>query len=530
MKHVAGYFKLSPILMLLVSLQLLHVTAILADDPPAPPAMGARVETPEYQEHRGKDLNNLTDRDKWHMDNYVHQGYLQREVDEACKGMEDACQGREAREKFMGMDPGMVKALSKMYAMFVGTGGGKLETKDGKGTTDKCKYIPAATEMVAMGTQQSKQQQIQNAPIQPGSEQKERLYQAARSHEARADTAKLQTYGWGGTTACYAAMIPMAGVKPDTSYMVKMGAAGVLTLFYKQQWDAHQEYHDKVMAIADKLSGKGTCNPVSENQCFCAQPETTNDAEYCLPSAAARARAKYGKVLMNCLDRNLKRDEACNCLATDSCYDAEFMQLFGGAGGGGSIAPYTIKPIKDLSRGSLGTGGLSGANARGQGARARRILKDLDGKIPFNRSLTPSQQKVAKELAKRFGAPAALAAHVASMPASAASKNAMAKMRAAAAKPSQAAMGGARGGDGNMLYFGGKGLKKRKKRARGGFDYKKLMKKKRRGRGSGKVLSFAEKARRRASIHRNSDTPLFEIISHRYKMSARRLLGIGYKQ
>ncbi|MBT7668956.1 MAG: hypothetical protein HN623_05205, partial [Bdellovibrionales bacterium] len=349
--------------------------------------------------------------------------------------------------------------------------------------------------------------------------------QAARSHEARADTAKLQTYGWGGTTACYAAMMTVGGAVADQSTVIKTGAAGLMTIFYKQQWDAHQEYHDKVKAIADKLSGKGACNPVSESQCYCAQEETKNDAEYCLPAAAKRSRlANSGKVLMNCLDRNLKQDEDCGCLATESCYDAQFMQLMGGMGAGGAMAPYTVKPIRDLSRGSLGTGGLSDATARNQSARAARIVKDLAKKLQYNKTLTPSQKKSARMLASRLGAPAVLAAHIASMPSSAASQKAMARMQAAAASSKKLYGGGER--EGKMLYFGGKGIKKRRKRSKTGFNYKKFLKKKRKRGRSGKVLTFAAKARNRASINRNSDAHIFKIISHRYQMSARRLLGI----
>jgi hypothetical protein len=519
-------------LLLLLSALLLPIGSSVysADDPPAPPAMGARQVDPNAPQER--DLNNLTDRDRFNMENYVHEGYLQREVDEKCKGIEAACQGREGRKKFMGMNPAMVKTLSKMYAMFMGPGGGDLKLKKPdengkKSTSDKCKYIPMATEMISMANQSSKQNEIQGTPINPGSVQKEKLYQAARSHEARADTAKMQTYGWGGTTACYAAMMTVGGVAADTSTIIKVGAAGLLTAFYKQQWDAHQEYHDKVMAIADQLSGKGACNPVSEPNCYCAQPETINDAEYCLPQAAQRSRmANGGKVYMNCIDRKLKQDEDCSCLATESCYDTEFMQIMGGMGAGGAMAPYTIKPIRDLSRGSLGTGGLSNSTANGQSARAKRIVKDLANKLPFNKSLTPAQRKSAQALASRFGAPAALAAHIASMPMTAGAQKAMAKMQSASQPPQNTLSSSS--SEGKMLYFGGKGIKKRRKKS-AGFNYKKFLKKGKRGRRSGKVLTFAAKARNRASINRNSNAHIFKIISHRYNVSARRLLGITPK-
>ena len=135
----------------------------------------------------------------------------------------------------------MVQALAKAYGMIVGMGGlgGDLEmrsggkdntaeanqnpesnsdggagsndtqadsneVKDGKGNEKKekrhdyCKYVAIVTESVSMFQQQKAQQDLLDGDqVKADTSQKASLYKAARSHQERAKTAKVQFAGWG---------------------------------------------------------------------------------------------------------------------------------------------------------------------------------------------------------------------------------------------------------------------------------------------------------------------------------------------
>lgn len=86
---------------------------------------------------------NLSDEERLQMENFQHQGYLQRDLDEQIKeecGDDYHCRnqilsGSDATsdKKFMGMSPSMVKGLSQAYTMIIGASdiGSKLDRNAG---------------------------------------------------------------------------------------------------------------------------------------------------------------------------------------------------------------------------------------------------------------------------------------------------------------------------------------------------------------------------------------------------------------
>ncbi len=295
--------------------------------------------------------SNFTDDEKEIVDNYLHEGYIQRSYDEKCKENTEtykACLGQDVDPKFLGMKSSMVKALSKAYSMIIVAGaGGDLETtkdnenltsdKNGEAeatsgkkeeevdNTDYCKYIAAGTEAVTLVQTQMSQSDLNKLPTNQETFQKDQLYKAAENHNNRAKTAKIQTGGWGATTACYGAMIARPGISATSwSNLLKLGAAGLLTTFFYNEIGAHEKYRDKVKEIADGLPGKGDCNPVTQIDCYCAQEETKNDPKYCMGPTANYVMEKDLPTV--CLDDSLEADPSCRCLSTNSCYDKMFEE------------------------------------------------------------------------------------------------------------------------------------------------------------------------------------------------------------
>ena len=257
---------------------------------------------------------NLTDQDKQLSENYVDQVAANKILKEKCSGdMAQVCNGQEGNHKVMGMDPSFVKALTQAYATIGAVGdflplSAKAKTpeaptkkegetppakegeapkgdaaKDGKDTkketkSDYCKYIPVATETIATITQKNTV-----ADLNTGAEtsQKEALEKAAKSHDGRASQAQMQAGGWFGGAACYAYMGTFGGAAWDTSLIVKLGAATLLGTFYQSEVAANKDYAAKTRAIEAALPGKGYCNPVTENDCYCAETEHANDPTYC---------------------------------------------------------------------------------------------------------------------------------------------------------------------------------------------------------------------------------------------------------
>ena len=164
----------------------------------------------------------------------------------------------------------------------------------------------------------------------------------------------------------------------DFNLGLKLAGSWLLTAFFKSEIDAHNGFADKVLEIADRLPNKGDCNPITDNQCYCAQPETANDTTHCLPQVQKRLASKSG-IPVSCVDANLKADPACDCRATGTCFAKSFEQKLGDLGFS-DIALQGIKPIGDISEGRLGSAGLSAGGLK-NAALNNRFRKEAEKKI-----------------------------------------------------------------------------------------------------------------------------------------------------
>lgn len=518
--------------------------------------------------------SNLTDQDKQLSENFIHQGKANRIIQEKCAGeMASVCMGGEGKHKFMGMDPSMMKVVAQAYAMFGSMGGDgflpiskgakaddkktdasadKKESapepkdksadsagkdgagKDGKGESEKandyCKYIPAATEGIATFTQMNTTKELSTQIGNGETAQKDGLLKAAKSHDSRAKMAQVQAMGWFGGAACYGVNAGMGNFATDKNLIIKLGAAVLLGSFYQSEVSANKDYADKTRKIADSLPGKGDCNPITDKLCYCAQPETQNDPQYCLPQLHNKTIAG-DSYRIACTDDRMKIDPTCTCDSRNACFD-KFLEaqsqgaLDFGFGSGGS----PFKSIRSFARGELEGGSLNSKAFDRSSAIAKKALRELGSRVPAG-PLSPAQKAVADLYVKR-GLPANVAALMAqNQPSQAATNAAMSKLEGSTGGMVAVAEPGQR--PSNVLDFsggGGLGTSGEINKKNDSDDLAAKLKLGGKTNPNSKILQFAQRAQEQADktgqIRREDDRPLFEIISLRYQLTGRKLLEV----
>lgn len=529
---------------------------------------------------------NLTDQEVQLKENYIHQGLANQIITQNCSGKDAAvCNGEAASHKFLGVDTNMVKAVAQAYALFGALAGdslGKISSKaevakkeaadaktasseaeagkeaatkentstadSSKNATDKksteeddkvsdyCKYIPTVTEGVATAIQMAKSKELSGDETGNGdTAQRDSLLKAAKSHDSRAKMAQLQAAGWFGGAACYAvnALRP-DGWAADRNLYIKLGAATLLGTFYQSEVGANKEYAEKTRKIASSLPGKGDCNPVTDNLCYCSQPTTENDPTYCAKGLSKKAIAATSYRIA-CTDDHLKIDATCACEKTNTCFDTYLETQGEGTLDLGGLAYSTspFKAVRALARGELLGSTINTTSTDATSAIAKKGLRELSTKLDNNGNLTKDQKAMADAMAAK-GIPANVASLMAQgQPGQSAFNSAMAKISGSANGVTLASAAPARGS--NIVDFsGGNGLGyKGAVKSSGSNGAEEILAKLKPGQKAAtnsKILEFAQKAegkaRQNGQIRQENDTPLFEIISLRYQTSGRRLLEI----
>ena len=534
-------------------------------------------QNPQYQEQLtvlgGSPKNNsdesklnLTDQERQLKDNFYDVAGANKIIKEKCVGeMEQACAGEEVKHKTMGMDPVFIKLAGQAYATIGAMGGDSLfPLKKGSGewmngdkkpeasssgdaaksgdagkqkeetTNDYCKYIPAATETFATLAQKATATQLSSGSGTPS--QKDGLLKAAKSHESRADQAQIQAVGWYGGAACYAQGMIRGEFAMSTGAVVKLGASAFLGEFYRQEIEANKEYARKTREIADSLPGKGDCNPITQNACYCKTPEYANDPVFCKNASQQKAASNYLRVA--CTNDRLELDASCACEKSNTCFDKVMSngQSVDLNAGGLGLANSPYRMVSSLAKGKLENAMVNGTAAAQAAAIAKKNLQDIAARLPQNNSpINPKQKPVYDALLSK-GIPSAIARTMAeNQPSGNAINNGIAKVQGNGVFSGLGDSDGA-GKSGRVVDFsggGGLGIGGKKagenKNDMGDFMAK-LGKGKEGNLSNGKILEFAQKAEASASQISKSDRALFEIISLRYQISGRRLLQIDDKK
>ncbi|MCK5883393.1 MAG: hypothetical protein KAG61_06875 [Bacteriovoracaceae bacterium] len=492
----------------------------------------------------GVDAEALTDQQKVMSDNYVHDGLSVRKKTELCEGNEDACNGETASLLGQTGDQ-LVGALSKAYAMVLGTSSGKVvmgpktdakplegaKTAENREVSDYCKYIAVAGEAVGTIKQQMDQKNLENIPVNADTAQKELLYKAARSHGARAETAKIQAYAWGGTSTCYVGMIAYSAYTGGVTSAgttakdlgLKLGASVVLTGFFGALIGKHEGYEKKVDDIASQMPGEGDCNPITDLNCYCTQPETEYDPQYCTPGLHDK-ELQTGDVRITCIDQAMKSDPKCICEESGSCLDKKYITDLSSLGLGSNFVSTNSETMRGITTGKVLAGDVAEAQINRNIAAGKNALKKVTKSMKPIR-LNADQQKQA-DVFEKFGLAKNVASRLAAMPVTPEMKQAESKIRALAA--------GAEKGKkitkkkrSNLMYFGGSGAAKKKSTKKKRFNpFAKLNKKKNNNKNTSDIMRFAKQAEADAQITKDKGRSIFEIISRRYQVSGqRRLFG-----
>jgi len=532
------------------------------------------------------DNGNLTDQDKIIMENYEHAGFLQRDYEDqlkqecATKGKDEADCANIARggdattgEKFMGMSPAMMKTLSQSYTMIIGMTdiGAKMpanpdkewtvkepkkafgmdekkaETTDAKDATktddaakedeevdDYCRFVAMGTETISMFQNKTDQEFIMETPSRTETAQVTALEKQSRSHASREKSVNTQIVGWGATTACYTAM--MMGPASPTAWQnyLKLGASALMWRYYDWEKSEHKKAKDILNSVAKKLKGSGDCNPISDRDCYCSQPETMNDVKYCMPQIRQRT-GNSNEYQLTCVNEQLKQDPMCNCVANDTCLDKtirnnlESMHI-------PQTAANKLNPFFKMTKGTIKPGSdqfaIDSASNK-MFATATNLLRENADKVnlPLN-SLTKEQKAMAKSF-EELGLPKKAAIGLAGMKISPKAEKNASKFKSAKGR-SLRLYSGKRykpRKKSNALYFsGGKGMNKSKVKKKDNSFANMMNKFKKKGRKNSKsnsdVLKFAERASRKAQISTDKSEDIFKIISRRYQVTARKRLEV----
>jgi len=507
------------------------------------PHNGLFGQTYQVPEDPTKRAGGLTDQEYNTSKEFKHQGLIDRKTKELCTGNENTCAGEKSTEKILGVSPGLIEAVGQSYAMVIGVAGGDFTLKPEKETeltknkfakdrgakkettkNDYCKYIATAVEKIATFKQVEEQRLIQSAPSAQQNFQKEQFYKSARMHKARSESAKIQTYGWGTTTACYGYMMASGTIVNDWKVIAKTAAAGFLTWFYHQQIGRYDDQAKKVKEIAEAVPGKGDCNPITQRQCYCMQPETQNDGQYCLPILRPEEPFAANTEQTTCVDNNLKEDPQCKCTLNDTCFDKTFYSQIGAGDLGQNFQQNVTKPVKIITTGNIPNENLSAANLNKLAANAKKTINQFKNEIAKIPQLSSQpKSKNAELVLTKNGIPTNLARKIAQAPTSAASKSLHAALKSGIAKTLDETVLTS-GNSKKVLYFGGKKKKRRARKSSNEFNFlNSLRKKKKKQRHPSNIINFANKAQERAQISRQRKN-IFQQISRRYQVSGEKRL------
>ena len=457
----------------------------------------------------------LTDQEKKETQNFQHSGLIQRAMEEECAKNEAnkaACSGKKATA-FGGSQDNLIRTAGQAFSLFMGQLGDISSSKKNSGldpSNDYCGMIPPAITVVAQTTQIGRQNHIgANAPGH--SAQKEYLYKQSRAHRARAKTTSIEIAGWGTTTACYIGLSAAKfGFQVNKSTYLRMGAAAFLTYFYQRQKKNHNKYADIVKNIADSLPGKGDCNPITERDCYCAQPETSEDPQYCLAPGTAPKNLPLGAVAVSCVNANMQADPNCHCRSKNSCADVRFRPLF-------NIPAFSHqttagKMMRDLAR--LPNGRFYPAqlaqSSLGQGA-FRRALGEIDKNIPENDGALSKKQKSMAALFRKSGIPRRLAAQMARSPISSRGRGFVARLKQQTPSHSRTPISAI------PAVSDKTSLRKKAASSKKSNPFAFLKKKQRSPQNQDDIIRFSQEAQSKSSISHKRGANIFQLISHRYQ-------------
>ena len=372
--------------------------------------------------------------------------------------------------------------------------------------------------MMQMGQQQKISQETQalNDP------QLQALVSLKETHKARKKTATFQSAIFGATSACYVARAALGGVAMDTKYIIKMAAATGITALYLKKADKHGDAMKKIQTVIDGMPKAGDCNPWTGTSCFCSHSKSAEmyPSQYQEVCVLNNGIANGPKSNLGCgvmVNGQVQFDANCSCKANNTCVTASLK--FGNPKIGlgtnflnSANAGYALLDPSQFDEGKL--------RAFSNNALAMNSKLKTKGSVP-NVKLTDEQKEAADAL--KDVVPPAVANYAASLPASSVGADApfgtSANQGLSALSPEVKEKLGTSLVKGNYRSRGG-----RSSTGSGDEGFSFQMPKiggQEAARGDVNLdqAFLAEKAIDNADVSNRPDTPIFDIISNRYRSS-----------
>lgn len=366
----------------------------------------------------------LTDKEMDEAKNFIHQGQKDRVIEEGCK--DKHAQGCKMPEDGMDLEKIIGVAYTTLGMMSGGLNGPTLNKKPTKEAINKANEakkagakgkdakpekekkpdycIMAATAYEALGgmIQQSMQKKAETESATIKDPQLKALVNLRETHKARKKTATIQASIYSAVSACYVAM-GITGSAIDASFIIKTAGAATLTALYWKKVVKHKNAVDAVDRVIASVPGAGkNCNPWTKTPCFCSE-RTSKELypdkyqEICVLN---KGNFDTPKVALGCaemtMDNKLQYDKECKCKLTNSCMKSNLKPYNSNLAFANNLMNEANKTFDLINSGEFDQGKLDQASITSS-ALASKVKFKPEEALPSPR-LTADQKKIADEL------------------------------------------------------------------------------------------------------------------------------------
>lgn len=471
---------------------------------------------------------NFTDQQMSDAKTFNHEGYRERKKKELCDQKNANCAPDSYNEGVL-IDGGLEERMSQLYALIFGglsmvSGGGggpKIESKGegGKKETsdDYCMYAAMGWEMVSMLMQQGLNTSVEQETANIKDIQMRALTVLKKSHQARAKTASMQRIAYAAVSACYAYYIATGAYVDGWAWAKGVSAVG-LTALYWAKVEKHESAAKLVQNVIDNLPNVGKCNPYTDTGCFCS--EATSKQMYPNEFENVCVRKRHASDLVDeqlgCGAMNngkMAYDKQCKCKANKSCFTTQIKPFNPKLNIGNNVLSTANQGFDLLAKGETNPATLSSYSTSATALALKSFPKNP--KLPQPK-LNEQQQKIATDLTKVV--PPSVAALAAAAPKANVPGLGVGKSSGLDKLPEDTKKKVAQAIKANYNQSGG-GSEAIVDEDKPGFQMPTFGEQAAAQDENSEVLSFAEKAVDNADVSNSPETPIFDIISNRYRRS-----------
>ncbi|MFP5385091.1 MAG: hypothetical protein ACLGHN_03380 [Bacteriovoracia bacterium] len=466
----------------------------------------------------------LTDQQYHDAKNFTHEGIKERRIKEGCAKAND-CKDEEGLPLEM-----MIGKAYAMIGMFTSSGGGlaptmtskavNAETGKNESQSDYCMMAAMGWETIGGMIQQHLQKKSESSASNIQDVQLQSLVNLKETHKARAKTASWQRTAYAAISACYVAQL-FNGAAADWKYMLKLGGATTLTVLYQRKVNKHKKAAGVVQEVIDSLPKTGECNPWTGTTCFCSEKSSREryPNEYQEVCVLNKGNFETPRIALGCgavVNGKVQYDKECKCKKTNTCMKSTLAAYNPKFPFGQNLMNEANKTLNLLNSGEFDQAKIDNASTS-TAALAAKVKPNFKGKYPEPK-LTAEQKKIAEGLGSVLPPPLARIAAASNGNYQGGIKDGPMLGTSAISKLSpQMKEKLATAISGRYKKGGGTTTSKLDEPE---FSFPKFPgQEPEQPAGGTEVLSFAEQALSKADVSNAPSTPIFDIISNRYRRS-----------